>query len=886
MIAWLWFKRTLQHRRGRLVGAMTGTAITVALLVSIEAFSAGSAASMTRRALASVPVDWQVVLTPGADPQRVEQAIHAATPTTALQHVGYADSPGFSAATGGTTQTTGAGKVLGVDPEYRQQFSSEFRLLQGTSDGVLVAQQTAANLHVSVGDQVTIQRQGLDPVSVHVAGVAELPQADSLFQAVGVPAGTAPQAPPDNVLIVPANQWHQLFDPQAAVRPDGVRTQLHVRLDQHLPPDPSAAYIAVQQLARNVEARIAGSGIIGDNIAARLGGARADALYARVLFLFLGLPGAVLAVLLTFAVAASGAARRRTEQALLRVRGATTAQLLRLQFTEAVMVGASGVVIGVVSAVVLTSTVLTLGYLFANPQALVLISLTALLGFALAISAIVYPAWQQARHSTVITARAAIGQPRIPLWQRVYLDVLLLVLAALVFWRSAASGYQLVLAPEGVPQTSVSYELFLAPLALWLGVALLSLRLWRSGLLHGRRALARTLRPVAHGLSPVVAASLGRQRHAITRGMVLVALAFSFATSTAVFNTTYNAQSRVDAELTNGADVQVTGPTLTAPSSKLAALQALPGVVAVQPMQHRFAYVGADLQDLYGIDPAKIGTVTNIANAYFANHDAQRTLAALTAQPDGLFVSAETATDFQLKLGDQINLRLQSAHDQHYHVVPFRFLGIAREFPTAPKDSFLVANASYIARQTGTNAAEIVLLRTAGNVGAVADQTRRVVANLAGAKVSDISTAQRTISSSLTAVDLRSLTQLELAFAIVLLAGATGLVLALGLAERRRTFAILAALGARPSQLGAFLWSEGLLILIGGGVIGIATGFGVAYMLVRVLTGVFDPPPEAVAVPWIYLGMLLAAALVSTVLAVLGARRASTQPTITALRGT
>lgn len=48
-----------------------------------------------------------------------------------------------------------------------------------------------------------------------------------------------------------------------------------------------------------------------------------------------------------------------------------------------------------------------------------------------------------------------------------------------------------------------------------------------------------------------------RQRVLVTRGVVLVAIAFSFAVSTAVFNTTYNAQSRVDAELTNGADVQV-----------------------------------------------------------------------------------------------------------------------------------------------------------------------------------------------------------------------------------------------------------------------------------------------------------------------------------------
>ena len=64
--------------------------------------------------------------------------------------------------------------------------------------------------------------------------------------------------------------------------------------------------------------------------------------------------------------------------------------------------------------------------------------------------------------------------------------------------------------------------------------------------------------------------------------------------------------------------------------------------------------------------------------------------------------SQETVNDFQLSsIGDTINLRLMSAKDHQYHKVPFHFVGVAREFPTAPKDSFLVANASYVAKMTG-----------------------------------------------------------------------------------------------------------------------------------------------------------------------------------------
>jgi hypothetical protein len=49
---------------------------------------------------------------------------------------------------------------------------------------------------------------------------------------------------------------------------------------------------------------------------------------------------------------------------------------------------------------------------------------------------------------------------------------------------------------------------------------------------------------------------------------------------------------------------------------------------------------------------------------------------------------------------------------------------------------------------------------------------------------------------------------------------------------RRRNFGILVALGASGWQLGSILRSEGLMILVGGGVIGMAMGFGLAWMLV------------------------------------------------------
>ena len=69
-----------------------------------------------------------------------------------------------------------------------------------------------------------------------------------------------------------------------------------------------------------------------------------------------------------------------------------------------------------------------------------------------------------------------------------------------------------------------------------------------------------------------------------------------------------------------------------------------------------------------------------------------------------MLVSAETVHDFQLRPGDLLRLRLQDGRTKQFTTVPFHYAGVGKEFPTAPTDSFLVANAGYVARATGSDA--------------------------------------------------------------------------------------------------------------------------------------------------------------------------------------
>jgi putative ABC transport system permease protein len=856
VLTWLW--GLLKRRTIRLAGAVIGVAIAVALIGSLGAFFAASKAHMTKRAAAGVIVDWQVQMAPGSNLASAAHVIATAPGVVKSLPVGYAPATGFTASTVGTVQTTGPGQVLGLPPGYTASFPGQIRFLLGARSGVLLAQQTAANLHATVGTMISVGRQGLPPLRVRVQGIVDLPAADSMFQAVGVPPGAAPQAPPDNVVLLPAAQWQQAFTPAGGTRPAGLHIQYHVKLSSALPPDPAAAFADVMARAKNLEARLTGAGLVGDNLGAQLDAARSDALYAELLFLFLGLPGAILAALVTSVIGAAGADRRRREQALLRIRGASPRRIVWLAGAEALLVGVLGSGIGLAGAVIAGR--LAFGatrFGSTTGQAVAWGAIAGLAGLVLAALSIGAPAVRDVRTMSVRGAREVVGRARRPLWARLYLDLWLLAAAAVIFWRLVRSGYQVVLAPEGVATISVSYSTFLAPLLFWVGAALLSWRISTAVLGRGRPALARAARPLAGRLSGVVAASMSRQRRLLSRGLMIIGLTASFAVSTAVFNQTYQQQSRVDAQLTNGADV--TASTTAAagqPPGAVAAARRLPGVAAVQPMMHRFAYVGNDLQDLYGIDPGRIGAATPMSDAFFQGGNAAGVLTALASRPDAVLVSEETVVNYQLRPGDLLRLRMQSARDHGYHIVPFHYVGVVREFPTAPRDSFFVANGSYVARATRSPAYQVMLVRSSGSSPAVAREVRHVLGPASGAVVQDINSQLKITLSGLTALDLSGLTRLELAFAFILAAAASGLVLALGLVERRRTFAIAAALGARSRQLASFVWSEAIFVTAGGVLLGVLSGWLLSFIIIKIMTGVFDPPPPHLFIPWAYLAAL------------------------------
>ncbi len=139
-----------------------------------------------------------------------------------------------------------------------------------------------------------------------------------------------------------------------------------------------------------------------------------------------------------------------------------------------------------------------------------------------------------------------------------------------------------------------------------------------------------------------------------------------------------------------------------------------------------------------------------------------------------------------------------------------------------------------------------------------------------GAQVADVVSSRSavTTASGLAAADLAGLSRIELLFGLALALACSGLALLLGARQRRRALVLLAALGATAHQRGRFFAAEAWALLVAGVSGGLVIAGTISYLLVKVLTGIFDPAPTAATVPTAYLLGLIGSVVVVTAVVV------------------
>src|SRR5439155_1242932 len=131
-------------------------------------------------------------------------------------------------------------------------------------------------------------------------------------------------------------------------------------------------------------------------------------------------------------------------------------------------------------------------------------------------------------------------------------------------------------------------------------------------------------------------ASAGRRGAAINRGLLVAGLLLAFGVNLGLFAATYDQQARVDAQLTLGADVVATAPPGAIRRHALEQRVALlSGVAGTTALDRSYAYVGPDLQDIFGIDARTLTRGTSLRDSYFLGGSAAQILARLRSTPDG-----------------------------------------------------------------------------------------------------------------------------------------------------------------------------------------------------------------------------------------------------------
>jgi len=872
----------LTRAPGRTLIRIFTLAAAVALLGAMLLFIGHSLQTMTGGAVRSVPIDWQGPVGSYSAALRATRGVARLPGVLEAAPVATAPFKGIEHRAAAGRVRAGAGAILAIPPGYSNHIHT-FRMLRGSlaPSGVVLDQQLAATLQVQPGDTVRLSvGRGAPPVRLRVSGVALVSSADILFQPLIPLVGPAPAQPPANIAILPLGTFAQRLAPAlppvsgastAGAAPGtlaGVQWQVQAQVaPAALSGSPANALKQATQIRNTVERSLPGQVQFVDNLADTLSNAARDALYAETLYIMLAVPGALVALGLAYLAALGTSERDRRDLALLRARGARRRDLV-------VLAGAEAAAIGLAAGALGTGVALLAVHLAGSgggtgvARAGVAFGICTVLAFLGALTARLATSLGVFR-STVAEARPSLTPPAPPLWQRLYLDVLALALAGLVYWLTVRTGFSAVVNPDSNPTLSLSVYMFLAPAFLWIGATLLLIRL------RGRvltRLIGSAAGKQAGRWRSFLLASAGRRGREINRGLVLVALLLAFGVELGLFSATYNQQARVDAQLTLGADVVVTAPQSKQPSARVAqTISRTPGAAAVSSVDHSYAYVGPDLQDIFGVDPATLTKATTLRDSYFIGGTAQQMLQRLRATPDGVLVSLETVTDYSLAQGDLLKLRAYDRQTGHFRVVRFHVVGIVQEFPAAPRDSFMVTNLRYLQQVTHDAGPNTYFVQASGNPVTVANHLADTTRTL-GASVRNIRQQTAQTVSSITTVDLGGITRIEEAFVLLLAAAAMALFTAVSLAERRHEFATMAALGASLRRIASFLWSEAALVAGAGVALAVLLGWLLAEMLIAMLQHVFDPPPDHLAAPWGFLlalagsavgGCVIAAALAS-----------------------
>ncbi|HWQ13916.1 MAG TPA: ABC transporter permease [Roseiflexaceae bacterium] len=631
----------------------------------------------------------------------------------------------------------------------------------------------------------------------------------------------------------------------------------------------------------------------------------------------------------TAQVAGMTVQRQQQEVAVLRSRGSSRGQVLLLALGEGLLLAAAAVLagvplgVGVAQLIIWTQSFLQFAPLPGpRPELLPASWWHGALVAALALPAILLPALGASRRTIVSYKSERARAARRPLWQRLGLDLLLLVPAIYGYQQLRLHGM------IGVPGVTVSADdpfrnplLLLAPALAVFALALISLRL-----LPRLLALLAWLFAQLPGVAVLTALRyLARTPSSYTGPVLLIGLTLSLAIFTASMARTLDSHAAQRARYRAGADARLVyvGGALTSanaagdkelspqaaeaplpgagafgaqgeagtPASKdylfvpLEDYLAIPGVrhatfVAVSQVEIAAGGGRSDDGIFYAVDRVTLGPVLDESwRPDFAPESLGALLNRLADTPGAVLVSERYAQEKGLRQGDRFIVQM---NDLGARVdVPVVLAGTVKYFPTLYDEGqpFVIGNLDYATEQQGAQYPWEVWLDLAPGAdlervaGVALGYGLRVLRSTPGALLqADLLRPERQGLFGLLSVGF-------LATTLVSVIGFLAYTL-LSFQRRLVELGVLRAIGLSGAQLRTLLIVEQALVIGLGAGIGTALGVLASLLFVpflQVRTGVFpDTPPFVVQIAWDQIAIVYAVAgglLVCTVGAILALLR-------------
>jgi putative ABC transport system permease protein len=622
----------------------------------------------------------------------------------------------------------------------------------------------------------------------------------------------------------------------------------------------------------------------------------------------------LLAVVLYFIIMVAGMVVREQEGeiAVLRSRGASAGAIALLYLLQMILIGAAAFGLGMVGGILLASAMTRLtSFLALDPNPPLPITFTVQASrfgagaLVVAMLAALLPAVAAARRTIVGYRSSQARNLRLPLWQRMYLDVILLIAGAYVYFQLRQSGGLLLTTVSGRTANPFSDPVrFLVPVLMLAAAALVLVRFF-PWLMRGLAALAGSL-PMGTA-SLLALRSLSRASGSYTGPLLLLIFTMGLAVFSSSIALTLD-QHLTDATYFRvGADVRLietgdsnkpSGPFggfgTDAGTTQSEVLQ--PGDEEEEPQYYTFVPVQEHLRIPGVRTAARVGAfgVRTIARvddgvktefigidrvdfqrtAFFREDFASQSLGALMNQlalkPDGILVSRNFLRRNALRVGEPLQLDMNTALVSG-RPISFTIVGTYDIFPyptPGERPELFVGNLDYFFEIAGTALPYDVLLSVEpdADLNKIVDQ-----AGTLGFLVLNGEDARQNILAAKAQPERRGMFGLLSAgFIAASMLTIVGFVLSaiITFRSRRVQLGMLRTIGLSATQMAAFVVLEQVLLIGLGALAGSGLGIVVSQLFVPFMQvgGALaaTTPPFIVRIAWQDLTLIyasLAAAL-------------------------